>query len=337
MSGNHQTNENLPGGNSAEHEDGTELDMSVEARARRQGWHPESEYRGPADRKPRFLTAEQYLKRADDEIHIARANTKKLQEGLARNEVEIRGLKGEIAKRDALLEDTQQAVVDIRGMLTTAEERAYKRAREELSQKMDDAIDAGDAATAKQARKELEEVTEEARKRAATKPVEKKKVEPDPQKPQVDQDAKAWTDAPEQAWYHENEDANAYANGLFIKMGKDPKTARLPTARKLEIVREKAMEKFPEYFEDEEGVGDEEPEREEKPQRRSAVATPRSPGNRPRGNGKSFDDMPEDAKQQWKREAAAVAERAKHKGTKDAFTKEEFAKYYFGDDAAAEE
>lgn len=342
MSGRLQTNENLPGGGADDRDDDTDgLDMSVEARARRQGWHPESEYRGPEDRKPRFLTAEQYLKRADTEIHIARANNKKLQETVARTEVEVRGLKSEIAKRDSLIEETQQAVVDIRGMLTTAEDRAYKRAREELSQKMDEAIDAGDAITAKQARKELEEVNEEARKRAAAKPPEKKKVEADAGKQQGgDPDAKAWTDAPEQDWYHQSKKMNAFANGFFMELYEDPKTARLSTARKLEMVSAEVRATFPKYFEEDDGAGagdDGEPEREEKPQRRSAVATPRSPSRRQQGNGKTFDDLPESAKQQYAREARAIADRAKAKGTKDTFSKEEFAGYYFEDQNAASE
>ena len=323
--------ENIPGakplGNPGAGGNSHEPDLSFEARARRMGWHPQDEYHGkPED----WVDAEEFVRRGEAHLPVLRENLRKVDARAARAEAQTKALSAQVETMAAQISEAREAVVDMRELLSTAEERSYQRAIETARKTHELAVEAGDKAGATQAMKDIEALNAEIAKRA-----EKKAKKPDPvatptPKPQPNQTAVEWVNSDEQAWYRENPDAKGYADGQWDRMMADPKTKNMPVDEKLAIIRERAKTKFPEYFEGEvdpadDGGGDVEPA----PVPTSRVATPRSPQPQ-RGNGRSFKDLPAEAKAAFARTKAQIDAHIKQTGRGRPITEEQYARDYFG-------
>ena len=334
MSGNLQTNENVPGGRQQDDAaaGGQQSQADLEKLARSNGWRPKAEFKGFGE----WVDAAEYLRRNEEHLPIIKGRLKKTEEQLAAARADTAALRAEVAAGNTQLASANQAVNDIREMLTTAEERSYKRAVADLSKKMDTAIADGDQDAARAARAELESVTEEARKRAE-KVATTKKTADDATQPRTDPAATAWIASDEQAWYREIPGAKGWAEQMFV----DPKYKHLGVADRLAKISAEAPDvfghKYPTYFKAAED--DDEPEKEEPedkgaeeervPARRAArVAQPRGTQGGARSREPTFEDLPPEAKAAYAREAKAVEDHGKAKGTGAKFTKEEYLATY---------
>lgn len=323
--------ENIPGakplGNQGAGGGGYEPDMSAEARARRMGWHPQEEYHGkPED----WVDADEFVRRGETHLPVLRENLRKTDARAARVEAQNKQLQAQVETMAGQIAEAREAVVDMRELLTTAEERSYQRAIETARKSHELAVEAGDKTAATQAMKDIETLNGEMAKRA-----EKKAKRPDPvvtpaPKPQPNQTAVQWVNSEEQAWYRENPDAKGYADGQFDRMNADPNTKDLPMGEKLALIRDKAKTKFPEYFEGE-AEPDPAPEGDAEiaPAPKSRVATPRSPQPQ-RGNGRAFKDWPAEAKAAFTRTKAQIDAHIKQTGRGRPITEAQFAADYFG-------
>lgn len=332
MSGTQQTTENLPGGKAAQNDAGGQPDNSLEARARRMGWHPEAEYRG----KAAWVDAAEFVRISEETMPVLRENLRKQDAKMASLERSTQAARAEVAAMAAQVSESRQATLEMHNMWTKAEERGFKRAMTALEARVDAAIEAGDVEAAKAARAELKTVTEEATTRAveaAKAPKTEEKKQPDAGKVQPDPDAAAWVSAPEQDWYRNNIDAKALAEGYFTKIRNAPGGAARSMVDVLDAVRKHVAKKLPEYFADDdpdvtppatrENVEERTDERPE-PRRSASVASPRSPAPRPRGNGQSFADIPAADQATYQRLKAELPPHAQK-----TFTPEKYAKDYF--------
>ena len=326
MSGSYQGSENIPGAKGANSDAGGGGDQqtpTVEERAHRMGWRPLNEFRGdPA----KWVDAAAFVARGEEQLPILSANLRKSEAAVARLEATVRASQAEQSAMAAQLAEARDAVMDIRGLLSTAETRSYQRAINDINARMDQAIEDGDKDAVKKARSDLAAVTTEMEKRA------EKKADPDatkvPPAPQLKPDATAvaWINAEEQAWYRENPDAKGFADGLFDRMKKDPKTASLPMADKLERIRETTAKKFPEYFDGD--ALDLEPEPQ--PRQQSKVSTPRGQTQQT-GKGRRFEDMPAESQAAFARVSKQIEASIKaNSGRGKPLTKEQWAADYFG-------
>lgn len=323
--------ENIPGATAAGSKQTTDdgIDMSVEARARRLGWHPKEEYNGAPGK---WVDAAEFVRRGEEQMPLLRENLRKTETRALRLESQLGAQGAQLNKMQAELEEARQAVVDMRDMLSTSQDRAYQRAISEIEARFDAAIDEGDKAAAKKAREDLKVVTEEMAKRTAKKA--EKKDPPAAPEVQPNQEAVAWVNDPSQAWYRGNLDAKVWADAVFSKMGADPAVKDLPLSEKLSKIRELAAKKFPEYFpandplvrQPEKKVGDAGDDDDEVVEevQHPKVSTPRSP-RRQQAGAQTFDAMPQEAKDSYARIAKQITERMKHTGRGKPITKEEFA------------
>lgn len=113
----------------------TERDFDAEAREH--GWSPKEEFKGDPTR---WVDAETFMKRADDVMPLLKAQNARLKRDL-----------------DAIKKDLRRATTHFEG----AEKRAFDKAKAELQQKVEDAIESGDLAAGKQALKDMEELSPE--------------------------------------------------------------------------------------------------------------------------------------------------------------------------------
>ena len=337
MSGNIQTNENLPGsgGGDGHVDDAQKSQTDLEKLARSNGWRPKSEFRGVGE----WVDASEYLRRNEEHLPIIKGRLKKTEAELTAVRADSAAVRAELQAATAQIAESRQATLDIKEMLTTAEDRAYKRAVAELSNKMDAAITDGDVAAATAARKELETVTDAARERA-TKAAATKKTDSDTAQPRVDPAAKAWIAAPEQSWYREIPGAKGWAEQMFV----DAKFAHLGTGDRLAKISELAPKYFsnahPEHFKTDDdgddvdtGKGrkaadsDDDPE---KPQTRrvAAVGAPRGAQPNRTNREPTFEDIPREDQQKYAAQAKEIEEYGKSKGRKVTFTKEEYLAGY---------
>lgn len=147
---------------------------------------------------------------------------------------------------------------------TKTETRMYERARKELELALDQHTADNNLEGVKAVTKELTDMAVE----AATKPKA-------PQ-PAEDADFKSTLDAwkAENPWFLTDDDLTAFAQGLRFPDG-------MPPAEQLSIITARVRKAFPQKFEN--------------PRRNGPAAV--EAGNPPRGTGKTFNDLPADAKE----------------------------------------
>lgn len=239
-------------------EDTPHVDPAIETEARDYGWAPKENFKGPAER---WRPADEYVEWAKQSGRLPRGEFDKVVKALPVIKQENEQLKAKLAE----VSDTLNQFVEFS---TKAEERAFNRAKAELEAKVEAAANNADPAAAKAAMAEL----------AALKPEPPKpKVET---KPAVALDPVIQDWLGKETWYSDpkNRSLNAFATELFDEL------SGMPTDKRLEEVKRRTVEKFPEKF----GIN---PAREGA----AAVATPRGEAPR-RKTGKTYEDLPAEAK-----------------------------------------
>ncbi len=150
-----------------------------EALARRGGWRPQEEYRGPPGQ---WRTAEEFLKRGEDILPIVRKDLAKERERTAKMEDEIRTLRAGFDEQRLVMEDLLK-------MARNASEAGYKRAMDELKAQKRAAAQEGDIAKVVLIDEQISEVAAERAsapapaerpKPAASSPAPQPKVQVDP-------------------------------------------------------------------------------------------------------------------------------------------------------------
>jgi hypothetical protein len=111
---------------------------SVEERAQRMGWVPKEDFRGDEEK---WVDADKFVERADNEMPILRERNRKLDKELA---------------------DVKKTMKDFTSYHQRTEERAYKRAKAELESKMTEAVKDGDVEAYTAAQAEVRELEKDA-------------------------------------------------------------------------------------------------------------------------------------------------------------------------------
>lgn len=252
-------------------------DGGIEARARRMGWRPETEYRGPKDK---WVPAEDFVQTAEENFPMLRDRVRRLDDDLAKRDRTITDLTKKF-------DEVTQVLGEFSEHNRTLAERTYARARREIIAEMKTAVKEGDTEAFEQRQQQLEELD-------ATKPkpaLEKKPVVETPAsraEPQISAVAKRWIDSPDNAWFHSNQRMNAFATAAHA----DNMREGMTEAESLEAVSTEVRDTFPKQFE------------KENPLRRApgAAAAPSAGGPLPpKKKGKTFADLPPQAQKQCDR------------------------------------
>ena len=271
------------------------VDHAVEARARRMGWRPREEYRGPPGE---FRDATAFIEHAEENLPLAVARNRSLER-------QVESMTGELGETKALLGTLVERT-------RRAEEIGYRRARREIEAERDRAIDAGDRDGVREADTRLRElgpepVAQPGNGHAATQPPAQ------PAQPQMDPVVQAWIG--QNPWFTSNPEANAVAVALHGVVTQQ--MPHLALDEKLAETTRRMRQRMPELF-------GQSAEAQGNPRRGAAAAVSPSQSGAPRQtNPRSFDALPPDVKRQYDRQAKML------EGKGDPFTKDEFARYYW--------
>lgn len=180
-----------------------------EAKARRQGWRPKDEYRGPDEK---WVDADAFLKRSDEELPVMRERLRKQDKDLA----ELKGTVTKFAEHHARVEKV-----------------AYERAMAEVKKERREALAIGDADGFEKAEERLAELKEV--KPAATQKQAAAEISPDVQ---------TWVQA--NPWFQSEPRLAKYAEAVCGELQNEDPTRDLSDILK-EVAKE-VKARFPEKF-----------------------------------------------------------------------------------------
>src|SRR5579872_4293353 len=251
-----------------------------EIAARRLGWRPKTEYNGPPEK---YVDADEFMRRTDESVPLLRQNYRALHERFSQVERK--------------LADTTQVLQEFREFSSRAEQRAYERAKRELEEKQRAAVAHADTEGFEKAAAEIAEL-----ERSKPKPAPEPAPEPRRQAPELDPRITGWIG--ENPWYNTDGELRAFASAydqylMSAKPGMD-------IGERLSAVKAKTMAEFPDKFGN---------SRREAP---TSVAAPAAAAAPRRKNGRTYDDLPPEAKK------ACDKFVAQFKGSKTPYTREDY-------------
>jgi hypothetical protein len=267
----------------------------IEARATRYGWRPKDQFRGKADQ---WVDAPDFIARTEQQLPVAQATIGRLETKLVDSEKKIDALTTEVRT-------TNQVLADYRVFAQRGEARAYERAKRELQDKLATQTAAGDVAGVAATADAIAVLEAEKPAPVATKRTEepaRTERPPERQAPQIDPAITQWTAENPQIWNDPVLQPMAIAlHGNFLRT-----KPGLTIDQNLGEVRAEIVRRFPERFAN---------ARRTAP---AAVEAPAGGGPPPKGNGREFKDLPQDAKDAY----------ARFKRSMPAFTEEEYLANY---------
>jgi len=237
---------------------------AAEAEARDYGWAPKEEFKGP---EGKWRPADDYLSWAKQTGRLRKGEFDELKRQFPAIRQENQQLKTELSE----IKTTLNQFVEFS---SKAEERNFNRIRQRLESEVEHAAANADPAKAREAMKELEQLRPEVQ-------VPKPAPVQQQQAPQIDLEIQDWVSR--ETWYSpKNPALHGYATEVFGDLERNK--PGMSKAEMLAETKRQTMERFPEKF----GINP----------RREAPAAVASPGSAPspRKRGKSYDDLPEEAK-----------------------------------------
>lgn len=269
--------------------DGAQTDAAapkgdIEATARRMGWRPKEEFKGD---EAKWVEADTFVAKIQDEVPLLKRT--------------LRDMDAKFAKQEKKLEEAVQVLSEFRDFASKGEERAYQRAMTDLLAKREVAVASADTAAFHSAQADIDKLNAEAK--AATtpkKPVEETEARTVPAPPKAITD---WMD--DNPWYSSDTLLHNVAKGIDATILKEQ--PGLGLSDRLAKVKAEVMARFPEKF----GVNT----RRDAP---GAVGASDSPRTTAKRGGKSYDDLPPDAKRACDKFVKTIPK----------FTREQYLKTY---------
>jgi len=295
----------MPGENEELNQEEIAAIESVEKEAKEMGWLPKERFKGPEDK---WVPADEFVDKAQHVIPIMRANNERLRKDLLTRDGKIGTLQQELENVRSGLgvmekhykEQLQRGIAAERTRL----EGAYRTARE------DNDVDAE-----LQVQKDLKNLDKSEAELAEVKIVPDKKVDP------KDGDFEKGLTPDYKAWEAENPWFNV-----------DKKRTRLITLIAEDLAREEPNLKGRAFFDECSKRLEEEHPSEETPRRRQESKVEGGATRGSRSNGKSFSDLPADAKQACHSDLEVLVGEGKLFKTKAEWEKH-YAETYFADGA----
>lgn len=286
---------------------GASNEADVEARARRWGWRPQEEFRGPKDK---WVDAREFVERGENDLPILRERLRVADTREAKRERDVKELTDKVTEMGGVLSEFAE-------FSRSSEQRAYERARKDLKAEIQEAVADGNVEKFNEKQAELDNLEQTAPKpkaSAAAQPAAPAApaAPATPAKPQISEVVQTWLDDKDNDWFHKNAGMSGYAtarHGENIANG-------MSEAESLRAVSEDVRKTFPSHFEN--------------PARKApGSVTPPSPPNnmRQQKKDKAFEDLPKEAQKQCDRFMKQIP----------GFTREQYLKDYDWSQADDEE
>lgn len=253
---------------------------NLETRATQMGWLPQEQFRGNPDN---WVPAETFVRMAEESLPHAKGTIKMMERRMAQ-QAEV--LKEQTDRIAAMQQDMQEFVQVSRG----AEQRAYEKAKKELMAQQRRAKDEGDMPAFVEATEKLDGLIAE---HPVTTGKEIKVGATDAKPKSPDDEYREWMAAEptayddwkaENTWFEEDPDMFAYAQQMdqFLQTKHGFKLAR---SKRLEELTKLVKKRFPDRFGN--------------PARATGSPVEGDTGGTPSGGGgKTYTDLPPDAKKQ---------------------------------------
>lgn len=244
-----------------------------EARARRMGWRPESEYRGSPNA---WLPADAFLEKVQNEVPVLRERNRYLDD-------RVQSQDRRQAEMQATINEQGEALREMLARTRNADQRTFEDKRNDIKRRMREATANADVAAHAAAEADLDTLDrqrqpapQQQQQQERPRPVAQQE-QPAPQ-PQVSPTIQQWIR--DNDWFNKVPKLNVLAvtaHGENIQNG-------MSEADSLDAVRSEIERRFPEHFEN---------------ARRSAAPSVRTPASANGGKkpaGKTVHDLPQEAK-----------------------------------------
>lgn len=186
-------------------------DQDIEAKARQLGWVPKENFRGSEDQ---WVDASEFVRRGEEILPIVKANNRKLQDQLSRQERQIADLTKAVQESNESL----SAFHDYHKESLT---RALSEQREKLLDQLEQARESGDVRAETKVQDQLAEVREQERVlKAKPKDEPKPNQQPSAASQQEDPEFTAWRQ--DNSWYGTDKKKTAFADGMAMQLRQDP-------------------------------------------------------------------------------------------------------------------
>jgi hypothetical protein len=251
-------------------------------RAKLYGWKEDYQGDNPID-------AETFVRRAEERLDIAKGTIRTVEKT---NAVLMKSNKDLADKLERMEITFKQFVEGSR----KAEERAYQRAKAELEQQLDQAVEDGDKDTHRKVLDELKDLDSQIAARPAVTGVDKPSGAGQVDQSEWSQEVfDGWLE--ENGWHDEEPDMAIYAESVDRALARGRTTRNQSQADRLAAITKLVEKKFPAYFGHDQG-GQDNGEKEVRSGRRSSVEGSGSvSAGRTGGGKKTYADLPPDAKQ----------------------------------------
>lgn len=288
----------------------------VEALAVTMGWRPKDEYLAKGRFAGSFVEARDFVTTAERNPAVLWANLHTMQKRLEQNERDRKRADEAWRKK---FDDSLTVIDGLSQDFRSVEKRSYERAKRELEQHREAAIEAGDKDAFRRADTEIAELE---RGKTPERKANGTNVQPAPTAAPTAPPPEVQEWGRKNPWFYSDTDLQTKANALHIALLQTE--PGLSLAENLEEVERTIKLRFPDKF----------------PKPRRAAATPPeedldagpTPGERPNGpagqarrNKRDFNSLPQDSKRAFSRYATMISGKA---GAKP-LTQEEWAATYY--------
>lgn len=262
-------------------------ELSPEQKASQLGWKPQEQFQGDPSK---WVSAEEFLDRADHVMPILRENNRRLQ-GELESERKAR------EKLELALSDMRDSVEAMKEYQTKETERAVKQAREALLTQLRQAKTDGDVDLEVRLTSELSQVDADLRAAEVAKAEEKETAEKakgekaPTAKPELDPAFLRWQGRNE--WYGKDPRKTAIANGIAMELRRDPSNNTLIGDAFFSSVDKEIADVFERLY-GEKGAG------------AKVEGGGGGGGSRSQGGKKTFASLPADAKETCERQASRM-------------------------------
>ena len=287
-----------------------ETQDDVEARAKRMGWQDEETYRGP---RHKWTPAEEYVRRAEEELPVLRAQLRKYDDANARYEKTVSELKQEISQMGNDFKAFHSHYKDI-------EQQSYDRAIRELKQSQVRSVEEADTESYHEAQRRIDDIE---RQKAARAEAQKQEIKQDPPQHQANGQQPGQPTAAVREFISENDwfQKSPMLSGAMIEHSNAVMSEKpyLSEAEVYAEAKQRVVQEFPDRFPGQQSKAtSQEPRQNMRRNQAASVASPNGSTRTSAKKGKSFDDLPDDAKAEFTRFASRIP----------GYSKEEYVKSY---------